>query len=589
MLPMRPSYPVAVGVLLATLGGSPSVLRTAHAQPPDDAQFPLSPPQSYVTDVEVSEDLQTLVQKSIASTLVSGVRSFDWEQVAQALSPDFRARFPRPEDGVEVEDDKLTIRQYAANGLHVVDRNGFLETLRAHVGSWTAVERASWHIFEFLATLDQTRAFVKAHLELGGPGSDGQRSVFNATVAVEAVASAADQWLIRRLDLVEGMRVENPSPPFQDITNAVGLHFNRSETNRALRQEILDTRASLIDSGLNVVDWNHDGFWDILATESWDHSALFLNDGKGGFIRGPLAFQDRRLIPSQLLVVDLDNDGLEELVSNRVLYRDDRGWMAIHTRRNGEWVVLSRALEFLTLPGLEDTDALSMTAGDVNGDGLTDLFFAGYENNRSRDESRFNRVNAVDGSDNLLFINQGGLRFTEESDSRGITGTQYTYVAQFFDFDGDGDTDLFEGNDYGRNVVWDNQGDGTFRALSDHPLAQDSNYTMGLSIGDWDNTGQWSLYISNMYSHAGNRVVRLTEASMSDEMHAQIKLLAQGNQLFIQDAEAGTLEERAHPFGVNDGGWAWGSVFYDIDNDGDKEIFVANGNTSFADSEAPDF
>ena len=189
----------------------------------------------------------------------------------------------------------------------------------------------------------------------------------------------------------------------------------------------------------------------------------------------------------------------------------------------------------------------------------------------------------------MLFINHGELRFTEESDVRGVTGTRYTYVAQFFDFDADGDVDLFEGNDYGPNVVWDNQGDGTFRGLPNHALARAPNYTMGLSIGDWDNTGEWGLYVSNMYSHAGNRVVRVSQQSMGDDMYAQIKLLAEGNELFIPTSETGQLQELAQPLGVNDGGWAWGCLFYDLDNDGDKEIFVANGNTSFADREAPDY
>ena len=570
--------------------GVSGLWHVAEAQSAEDARFPLSPPDHYLTDVEMSEDLQMEVHNDVASTLIAGVRNFDWEQAAQGLSPALRARFPRPGDGLRVEDDQLAIRRYEAAGLNVVDRQGLLEVLRAQVSSWTTVERAAWHVFEFLAAPDQKHAFVKAHLELGGPNPDQSRSMVTATVAAELVRSDTGQWLIEGFDLVEGTRVDNPSPPFRDITDAVGLHFNRSESNRTLRQEILDTRASLIDSGLNVVDWNRDGFWDLLATESWDHSVLFLNDGKGGFVRDPLWFEDRRLIPSQALIVDLDNDGLFELVSNRVLYRGDRGWMAIHTRANtGEWTTLSRALEFETVPGLQDTDALSLTAGDVNGDGLIDLFVAGYENNQSREESRFNRVNASDGSDNLLFINRGGLKFTEESDHRGITGTQYTYVAQFFDFDGDGDVDLFEGNDYGHNVVWDNLGDGTFRALLDHPSAQDPNYTMGLTIGDWDNTGQWSMYISNMYSHAGNRVVRLAQASMSEAMQAQIRLMAEGNQLFVSDAATGALEEASHPLAVNDGGWAWGCIFYDIDNDGDKEIFVVNGNTSFTDPEAPDF
>ena len=129
-----------------------------------------------------------------------------------------------------------------------------------------------------------------------------------------------------RLDLVEGSRVDNPSPPFRDITDAVGFHFNRSDANSELRQDIIDTRASLIDSGLSVVDWNDDG----LVTESMNHSVLFRNDGKGGFVREPLPIEDRRLVPSQLLCVDLDGDGLDELVSNRVLYREGHASMGIH-------------------------------------------------------------------------------------------------------------------------------------------------------------------------------------------------------------------------------------------------------------------
>jgi hypothetical protein len=99
-------------------------------------------------------------------------------------------------------------------------------------------------------------------------------------------------------------------PLFRDITDATGLHFNRSDADRQSRQEILDNRASLIDSALSVVDWNHDGFWDILVTEGMNHSVLFLNDGKSGFVREALPVQDRNLLPSQFLFVDLDGDGL---------------------------------------------------------------------------------------------------------------------------------------------------------------------------------------------------------------------------------------------------------------------------------------
>ena len=569
--------------ILAWFGAGPS-----DAQVAGPADFPLEPPVRYVTDVDVSEETQSAVAGSLKQTFIAGLRRLDWELAASALTEDFRGRFPGPVDGRPVADDLLDIRRYPPEELAVLDHEGLLAALRAHVEPWVAVDRASWHAFEFLLAPDGQAAFTRVHLQLGGADGQRARTVVEATVAAEVVKAGADTWRIRRLDLAEGFRAHNPAPPFRDITDAVGLHFNRSPENLRLRQAVADTGMSLIDSALSVVDWNRDGYWDIIATEVARHSILFRNDGRGGFVREPLPVGDARLVPGQYLFVDLDGDGLEEIVGSRMAYRDAEAWMGIHTRRGGEWVYLPRVLAFDNPPGLRRNEAQFMAAGDVNGDGRPDIFLGGYQTNRSGNPGVFNRVDANDGADNLLFVNHGGLRFTEESDARGITGTRYTYVAQFFDFDGDGDLDLFEGNDFGRNVLWDNQGGGAFRALDDHPLARDTGNTMGVTVADWDNSGEWSIYLSNMYSHAGHRVVRLSD-SVGDEMRTQLEVLTRGNQLFSRAAGGGAWGDRGVALGVNEGGWAWGSLFYDLDNDGDKEIFVTNGNTSHEDPEAPDF
>ena len=552
------------------------------------AAFPLRRPARFSVDIELSEAVSAEAQRSVRASFLRGLREREWARCREALTPDFLGRLPAPGEGEAYADDVLAATRHRPDDLEALDADAFLDRLRAHAADWVQVERAQWRTFEFYLDPERRQALAAVHFAYGGVRPGGTRSELQASLLVELVPAGDGEHRIRRIDLEEGSSVEGRRAPFLDATDAAGFHFNESEANRLVKQGAIDGRAILIYGGLTALDWNRDGFWDLLATEANKHTVLFLNDGRGGFERGALPLQGREQSGSFFLWMDLDGDGLEELVGNRVHgYEGGRAWIGMHTRRGGVWTWLPRALELELPPGLVKPSLQLIVPADVDGNGFPDLYVCGYQNSGSRSE-RFNNVAAYDGDDNLLFMNHGELRFTEESDARGIQSTQYTLTAQFFDLDADGDLDLFEGNDFGPNVVWENLGGGRFREAAGHPLSRDSGYTMGVTVADWDNSGELAIYVSNMYSHAGNRIVPLAR-SIGPELHRRVKALAAGNQLFTRAGPEGAWTDVGRELGVHLADWAWGCAFRDLDNDGDRDLVVTNGYTSHRDRGAPDF
>ena len=121
-------------------------------------------------------------------------------------------------------------------------------------------------------------------------------------------------------------------------------------------------------------------------------------------------------------------------------------------------------------------------------------------------------------------------------------------------------------------------------------MSAEAGYTMGLTFADVDNTGTWNLHLSNMYSHAGGRIVPLA-TSLDEETRERLSVLRKGGQVFtrVPGSAPDAWDERGSRLGVDDSGWSWGSVFLDVENDGDKDLFVVNGYQSNRDAEAPDW
>lgn len=569
-----------VAVVVLRRGSTP-------VNPSDWPEWPATP-QVFVTDVALSEKVHDAFASDVKASLMKGIRLADWGKASAGLAPDFRASFPKADSGSVVPDGTLTIREFAGGSdTALLDGGKFIERLRDFQASWTAVERTTWRTFDFRLHPAGNRARFSTHFQMAGPRKAGGRADLQAIVQGEAIL-VSGAWKLLRLSVHEACLLENPSPPFREITDGAGFSFLESAENRTAAQEIIDARLVKTAGGLSCFDANGDGFWDLLATMANRQSVLFVNDGHGGFSRAPGPGSKPEEAGYFSLVTDLDGDGTLEAVGTQVTgYAQNDARVPLYTLRDGSWSPVTPAPGLPLPPGIRDVLVQAIVPSDIDRDGRLDFFYGTYSCNLSGKE-KFNAISAYDGCDNFLFLNKGGLTFSEESDARGIQGTQYCLAAAFFDLDGDGDEDILEGNDFGPDIVWANNGNGTYAELRGDRLALDPTYTMGITIADWDNTGNWSIYISNMYSHAGNRIVPLA-VGLSAAMREDAMAIAYGNQLFERRAGSAGWTESSLDRRVNWADWAWSCNFFDVDNDGDKELFVTNGYTSNRDAAAPDW
>ena len=129
-------------------------------------------------------------------------------------------------------------------------------------------------------------------------------------------------------------------------------------------------------------------------------------------------------------------------------------------------------------------------------------------------------------------------------------------------------------NDFGENGYYVNLGD-RFEDRAPGMGLLDPGNGMGVSFGDYNNDGRIDLYVTNMSSTAGNRILdRLFPQGRGDR--SGLKKLAAGNTLF-EGVDGGGFKDVSNKFGPFVAGWAWGGVFVDFDNDGWEDLYSPNG------------
>jgi hypothetical protein len=219
---------------------------------------------------------------------------------------------------------------------------------------------------------------------------------------------------------------------------------------------------------------------------------------------------------------DLDNDGwLDLYVSNNE--KNDALYL-----NNGDGTFTDITLD----AGVINVGVrpLSVNMCDVDLDGFLDIYIANFR------------------SENVLYHNNGDLTFSNYVYPSNTRDDSHSMGAVFFDYDNDGDSDLYLTHDGGvPNIMYENNGKGNFTDVSEATGLNYAGLGMGTDFGDVNNDGFFDVYVTNLYE----------------------------NVLYVNDGD-GTFTDIARSAGVDDYGMGWSTNFVDFDNDGWLDIYVAN-------------
>ena len=127
-----------------------------------------------------------------------------------------------------------------------------------------------------------------------------------------------------------------------------------------------------------------------------------------------------------------------------------------------------------------------------------------------------------------------------------------------------------------------NRGDGTFEDVTIKTGTGDFATSMGVAAGDLDNDGLPELYVANMYSKMGRRIIaQVTAKDYPDGIYEQILGSSAGNRLYNAVSNKQRSSETGEQLHVHDIGWAYAPAMVDLDGDGWLDLYASTGFMSF--------
>ena len=358
------------------------------------------------------------------------------------------------------------------------------------------------------------------------------------------------------------------APTFIDVTSQAGLAFIHSR-----RPDIMP-----FGGGVVVLDADGDGLPDIYVANSNGPNVLYRNAGDGTFvdIAKSAGLADLEGQGNGGCAADYDNDGDQDLFatnwgSSKLFENDGRG----------------RFIDVTTHAGVGDPDRSYRSMGcawaDFDLDGRLDLVLVRHLDDRDIRAFQTRAFEPVVRSLSLYHSNTDGTfddvtallgAVAPPTDIRnegisGIFGAGFQPV--WVDIDNDNDPDLYVCNDFGDEVqpnrLWINDGDGTFTDVTETSGSDHQMSCMGVAVGDYDADGFLDFYLTNV----GDNVLLRNLGATNQHTFADTATLSGANIGAVGGAWVfeGRLLRQLRV--------TWGDVFFDVDNDGDEDLYVVSG------------
>jgi len=373
-----------------------------------------------------------------------------------------------------------------------------------------------------------------------------------------------------------GTLFDNPS------SNETGIDF-KNQITETDDLNILDYLYFYNGGGVSIGDINDDGLPDIYFSGNQVKNKLYLNTGEMQFedITEKAGVAGESDWNTGTVMADVNGDGLLDIYVCAVVGINGFGGYNELFINNGDLTFSEKAEEY----GL-DFESYSSSASffDYDLDGDLDLYLLNHAVHTSESygtaDLRYQRN--YETGDKLL-RNDGG-KFIEVSEEAGIYGgiNGYGLGLAVSDFNADGYPDIYVGNDFHEDdYYYLNNGDGTFSESLKKYFGHTSRFSMGSDVADINHDGLPDLISLDMLpqeevplkASEGDDNVQVQKMRVKDfGYHYQFTR----NMLYVNQPD-GKYMETALFSGVAATDWSWSALFGDYDQDGNQDLFVANG------------